>query len=91
MVNGPLHLIMTKLSHSIGKSSELVVTLLIKSAVVLHLCECVLHPVLLDLLNVFKHDLGDNQFGLPIIISIHISSFSGDVSNTVVKGDRERL
>ena len=91
MIKRSFHLVMAQLHNCVSKRSQLMMTLLVKSTVVLHFSKSILHPVLLDLLDVLKHDFGNDKFCLPIVLAIHVSPLSGDVSDAFVKGNGKRL
>ena len=82
---------MAQLHDGISKRSQLIVTFLVKSTVVLHFSKSILHPVLLDLLDVLKHDFGNDKFGLPIVLAIHIPPLSGDIPDAFIEGNGQRL
>jgi hypothetical protein len=91
LIKRSLHLVVAQFHDCVSKRSQLMVTLLVKSTVVLHFSKSILHPVLLDLLDVLKHYFGNYKFCLPIVLAIHVSPLSSDISNAFVKGNGERL
>jgi hypothetical protein len=64
---------------------------LVKSYIFLKLLESTLAPNFLEHVNVLKDDLGHDQLGLPVILGIHVSPFTSDVSHTVIVGDCQLL
>jgi hypothetical protein len=42
-------------------------------------------------MNVLKNDFGNYELGLPVILRVHILSFTCDVSHTVIVSDSELL
>ena len=62
---------------------------LVKPYILLQLLQGFLTSDFLEHLDVLKDYLGHDQLCLPVILGIHISSFSSDVSHTVVISDRQ--
>ena len=64
---------------------------LVESDVLLELLQGFLAPDFLEHLDVLKDDLGHDELGLPVILSIHVSSLTSNVSDAVVIGDGQLL
>lgn len=64
---------------------------LVESDVLLEFLQGFLAPDFLEHLDVLKYDLGHDELGLPVILSIHVSSLTSDVSDAVVIGDGQLL
>ena len=64
---------------------------LVKPNVLLQLLQSLLTSDFLEHLDVLEDDLGHDQLRLPVILGIHVPSFSCDISHTVVVGNRQLL
>ena len=64
---------------------------LVKPYILLQLLQSFLTSDFLEHLDVLEDYLGYDQLRLPVILSIHISSFSSNISYAVVVGDRQLL
>ena len=61
---------------------------LVKPYILLQLLQSLLTSDFLEHLDVLEDDLGHDQLRLPVILGIHVPSFSTDISHAVVVGDR---
>jgi hypothetical protein len=56
----------------------------VKICILLNLFPYLLSSDFLEHQNILKYDFGNNQFSLPIILAIHVSTLTCDIVDTVV-------
>lgn len=76
--------VLAEFEQHVGESTELMMTISVKSSVFNHLRVSILCPCLLEELNILEDDLGDEKLGLPVVLAVHTLSVSCDVSDAVI-------
>ena len=85
LIEGPLEHPFANFINRISKVLKFVLTVFIKCNVFSKISKCNLFPCCSEKLNVLEYDLRNNQFSLPVIVDIHVSSFPGNIFNTIIK------
>jgi len=57
----------------------------------MHVSECHLLSGTLEELKVLEYDFCNNKLCLPIVVAIHVSSFTCDISDAVIEGSSQVL
>lgn len=91
LVQSPLLSISSNSAHCVRKVTEFELAVPVESCIASYFTEDDLLPGCLGQLQLLEENLSNNEFCLSVILRVHVSSLSADVSNALIESNSKVL